>query len=287
MSLQLLANATEFAEKSHPQVIKREIRSEDGHRRPFRCPVVQCARNFTSKRNLVDHCRGHHQGTKPHVCSFEGCGKSFLRPAHLIIHTRIHTGEKPFVCTFPGCGKRWNQKSALKQHIRSHTGEKPYSCTFEGCEKQFSTSSSCKRHIASHESAANCIGLLANAMESQWKNFGTSGRSRKKTTYRSSYSLISSPRYSSSSSGSSGDEAPLSPASSPPPSPPSSPQIGQPITMNTPFCMGPFPNAELKDLLPVMVPMEITFPEQTMKRNTVQFSENVDPVKMNINFLLN
>jgi len=116
----------------------------------FCCNVKGCQREFTSKRNLVDHTRGHHQGNKPHTCSYPGCGKSFLRPAHLLIHTRIHTGEKPFVCEYPGCGKRWNQKSALKQHLRSHTGEKPFVCTLNGCAKRFSTSSSCKRHILTH-----------------------------------------------------------------------------------------------------------------------------------------
>jgi uncharacterized Zn-finger protein len=117
-------------------------------------------REFSSKRNLVDHCRGHHEGKKPHICDFPGCGKSFLRPAHLLIHTRIHTGEKPFVCSFEGCGKRWNQKSALKQHLRSHTGEKPFLCTVTGCEKRFSTSSSCKRHILTHEHANSRVTTL-------------------------------------------------------------------------------------------------------------------------------
>jgi len=116
----------------------------------YSCDFNNCNREFNSKRNLVDHCRGHHEGKKPHLCTFPGCGKSFLRPAHLLIHNRIHTGEKPFVCEFEGCGKRWNQKSALKQHIRSHTGEKPFVCTFNDCNKKFSTSSSCKRHVSTH-----------------------------------------------------------------------------------------------------------------------------------------
>lgn len=122
----------------------------DAQSLPFKCPVETCKREFTSKRNLVDHFKGHHQGCKPHICPFSGCGKSFLRPAHLQIHMRIHTGEKPFVCPFEGCGKRWNQKSALKQHVRSHTGEKPFHCIEAGCGKSFSTSSSCKRHILTH-----------------------------------------------------------------------------------------------------------------------------------------
>jgi len=116
----------------------------------YTCDFANCNREFNSKRNLVDHCRGHHEGKKPHICSHPGCGKSFLRPAHLLIHNRIHTGEKPFVCEYEGCGKRWNQKSALKQHLRSHTGEKPFKCPFADCNKKFSTSSSCKRHVSTH-----------------------------------------------------------------------------------------------------------------------------------------
>lgn len=142
MSLELLANAS-FS-------LEEENAFEKTADKLFKCPSPDCNREFSSKRNLVDHFRGHHQGAKPHVCEHPGCGKSFLRPAHLLIHNRIHTGEKPFVCPFEGCEKRWNQKSALKQHMRSHTGEKPFVCTVEACTKSFSTSSSCKRHIATH-----------------------------------------------------------------------------------------------------------------------------------------
>jgi len=117
----------------------------------FSCPFKNCNRQFSSNRCLMDHYRGHHSSNKPHACSFPGCSKAFLRPAHLLIHTRIHTGEKPFICEFKGCGKRWNQKSALKQHMRCHTGEKPFVCPASTCNKRFSTSSSCKRHFLTHQ----------------------------------------------------------------------------------------------------------------------------------------
>jgi len=153
-SLELLANTSQLCLEGN---FNEHCLDKLDENKPFRC--ADCNREFTSKRNLVDHYRGHHQGQKPHVCQQPGCGKSFLRPAHLLIHNRIHTGEKPFVCEHEGCGKRWNQKSALKQHMRSHTGEKPFVCNSEGCTKTFSTSSSCKRHIATHtQTKADLLG---------------------------------------------------------------------------------------------------------------------------------
>jgi len=164
----------------------------------FCCPFTDCRRDFTSKRNLVDHCRGHHQGKKPHSCAFPGCGKSFLRPAHLLIHTRIHTGEKPFVCEYKGCGKRWNQKSALKQHMRSHTGEKPFGCSLEGCTKRFSTSSSCKRHVLTHGKLVTSDMSILGSRKRSW-SFDDS----------SSSSSSSSPSSPSLSSSDAEDEQPM------------------------------------------------------------------------------
>jgi len=138
-----------------PKFPKETLHQQNNDIYNYSCDFDNCNREFNSKRNLVDHCRGHHEGKKPHLCTYPGCGKSFLRPAHLLIHNRIHTGEKPFMCEFEGCGKRWNQKSALKQHIRSHTGEKPFKCTYTDCNKKFSTSSSCKRHVTTHFAISN------------------------------------------------------------------------------------------------------------------------------------
>ena len=53
-------------------------------------------------------------------------------------HTHVHTGTRPHTCTFPGCGKQFIQTSALTVHSRVHTGEKPHVCPEDGCEKRFS-----------------------------------------------------------------------------------------------------------------------------------------------------
>ena len=53
-------------------------------------------------------------------------------------HTHVHTGTRPHSCTFPGCGKEFIQTSALTVHTRVHTGEKPHCCPEDGCDKRFS-----------------------------------------------------------------------------------------------------------------------------------------------------
>jgi len=156
-------------------ILQEQQHTCDGENQ-YNCKHNDCRREFKTRRNLIDHTRGHHQEKKPHACSHPGCGKSFLRPAHLLIHSRIHTGEKPFVCDYLGCGKRWNQKSALKQHVRSHTGERPFVCNVAACNKRFSTSSSCKRHVNTHhpnyderlEHSKNFLSHSLEEYDSQW-----------------------------------------------------------------------------------------------------------------------
>lgn len=293
MALELLARATsmesEMAVEGSLLSMKNKEKDDEEEDKPFSCPMDGCTRQFSSKRNLVDHCRGHHQGTKPHVCRYAGCGKSFLRPAHLLIHTRIHTGEKPFVCDFEGCGKRWNQKSALKQHLRSHTGEKPYHCTLEGCAKKFSTSSSCKRHIATHDNVdhhSHRFSPYSRPIPSS-----SSIRDSRRNSYQSS-----------------GDEAPASPPASPEtpsspilntgvfkPTPTTLPQVQLPIAkvfaqttpIRTPIAMSiPFSLQQDKALpcaRPLMY-MSSNYPSSSSSCGSEHMKE---APKMTLNFILN
>jgi uncharacterized Zn-finger protein len=78
------------------------------------------------------------------ACTWQGCGKAFLRKTDVTRHFRIHLNDRPFKCVWPGCGKAFMQRSAVKIHYRyvqsenrTHTGEKPNLCPFEGCNKAF------------------------------------------------------------------------------------------------------------------------------------------------------
>lgn len=85
-------------------------------------------------------------------CTWEGCTKTFNRPARLTAHLRSHTNERPYVCTYEGCDKAYLTDKHLQTHIKgSHTHERSYHCDWDGCTKSFLTSTRLKRHKEAHK----------------------------------------------------------------------------------------------------------------------------------------
>ncbi|XP_039139065.1 zinc finger transcription factor YY1-like isoform X2 [Dioscorea cayenensis subsp. rotundata] len=83
------------------------------------------------------------------LCSYEGCGKTFIDAGALRKHAHIH-GERQYICTYEGCGRKFLDSSKLKRHYLIHTGERDFVCPHEGCGKAFSLDFNLRAHMKTH-----------------------------------------------------------------------------------------------------------------------------------------
>lgn len=86
------------------------------------------------------------------LCSYEGCGKTFIDAGALRKHAHIH-GERQYVCHYENCGKKFLDSSKLKRHFLTHTGERDFVCPHEGCGKAFSLDFNLRSHMKTHSQA--------------------------------------------------------------------------------------------------------------------------------------
>ncbi|KAH9685313.1 zinc finger transcription factor YY1 [Citrus sinensis] len=83
------------------------------------------------------------------LCSYEGCGKTFIDAASLRKHAHIH-GERQYQCHYEGCGKAFSLDFNLRSHMKTHSQENYHICPYPDCGKRYAHEYKLKNHIASH-----------------------------------------------------------------------------------------------------------------------------------------
>lgn len=124
----------------------------------FLCSYEGCGKTFIDAGALRKH--SHIHGERQYICHYENCGKKFLDSSKLKRHFLIHTGERDFVCPHEGCGKAFSLDFNLRSHMKTHSQENYHICPYPECGKRYAHEYKLKNHIASHHEK-----LMQNIME--------------------------------------------------------------------------------------------------------------------------
>nr|XP_043629498.1 zinc finger transcription factor YY1 isoform X2 [Erigeron canadensis] len=114
----------------------------------FLCSYDGCGKTFIDAGALRKH--SHIHGERQYVCHYENCGKKFLDSSKLKRHFLIHTGERDFICPHEGCGKAFSLDFNLRSHMKTHSQENYHICPFQECGKRYAHEYKLKNHIMSH-----------------------------------------------------------------------------------------------------------------------------------------
>ncbi|CAA0814056.1 Uncharacterized zinc finger protein [Striga hermonthica] len=114
----------------------------------FLCSFEGCGKTFIDAGALRKH--SHIHGERQYICHYENCGKKFLDSSKLKRHFLIHTGERDFVCPHDGCGKAFSLDFNLRSHMKTHSQENYHVCPYPECGKRYAHEYKLKNHIASH-----------------------------------------------------------------------------------------------------------------------------------------
>ncbi|KAL4235640.1 positive regulation of osteoclast differentiation [Mactra antiquata] len=115
---------------------------------PGLCPIAPAPSRTNVPQSGEVNTVNSSSRSRPHVCTYPNCGKTYFKSSHLKAHYRTHTGEKPFVCTWQFCDRRFARSDELSRHKRVHTGEKNFVCP--KCDKRFIRSDHMAKHLSRH-----------------------------------------------------------------------------------------------------------------------------------------
>ncbi|EPS71722.1 hypothetical protein M569_03035 [Genlisea aurea] len=114
----------------------------------FLCSYEGCGKTFIDAGALRKH--SHIHGERQYTCHYENCGKKFLDSSKLKRHYLIHTGERDYVCPHEGCGKAFSLDFNLRSHMKTHSQENYHVCPYPDCGKRYAHEYKLKNHIGSH-----------------------------------------------------------------------------------------------------------------------------------------
>ncbi|KAL2477565.1 putative zinc finger protein [Forsythia ovata] len=130
----------------------------------FLCSYEGCGKTFIDAGALRKH--SHIHGERQYVCHYDNCGKKFLDSSKLKRHFLIHTGERHFVCPHEGCGKAFSLDFNLRSHMKTHSQENYHNCPYPECGKRYTHEYKLKNHIASHHEK-NMVDVVKHAPPSE------------------------------------------------------------------------------------------------------------------------
>ncbi|GAV61207.1 zf-H2C2_2 domain-containing protein/zf-C2H2_4 domain-containing protein [Cephalotus follicularis] len=127
----------------------------------FLCSYEGCGKTFIDVGALRKH--SHIHGERQYVCHYEGCGKKFLDSSKLKRHFLIHTGERDFICPHEGCGKAFSLDFNLRSHMKTHSQENYHICPYPDCGKRYAHEYKLKNHIAAHHEKNATVEVMKYA----------------------------------------------------------------------------------------------------------------------------
>lgn len=125
---------------SHRGTLTTHERTHSESRTTYPCTYEFCGKVYVKKNSLRDHIDECHSSPKCLKCEF--CTSEFKCLRSLKTHMKVHDESTALKCTL--CDKRFSTNQQLTYHMNSHTGYKPFKCEY--CSSCYSSHSSLYHH---------------------------------------------------------------------------------------------------------------------------------------------